>query len=153
MTGVNSFMRRQTEIVDRVGWAVTFVLPTADDPDDAAPFAYTVGLTAHDHPEVLIAGLDAATSQALLNDLASRVYDKAEIFHHGQRVGDLIADYDAVVVDGHPTAQLHPGAAYGRYGRGRVRLQQVVWPDLHGRFPWDDGYTYPSQVQPLIAQS
>ncbi|MDZ5447249.1 hypothetical protein U2F26_31845 [Micromonospora sp. 4G57] len=47
-----------------------------------------------------IAGLDPATSQALLNDLAGRVYDKAERFGHGQRVSYLIAGYDAVIVDG-----------------------------------------------------
>ncbi|WP_319462519.1 DUF4262 domain-containing protein [Micromonospora sp. RTP1Z1] len=150
MTGIEAFLRRQTEIIDRVGWAVTLVVPTDDDPDRAPAFAYTVGLTAHHYPELLIAGLDPATSQALLNDLAGRVYGNAERFHHGQRIGDLIAGYDAVVVAGAPTDQLHPGAAFGRYGRDRVRLQQIVWPDPDGRFPWDSGYTYPSEVQPLI---
>ncbi|MET7968757.1 DUF4262 domain-containing protein [Micromonospora sp. NPDC005305] len=152
MTGFDGVLRRQTEIIDRVGWAVTLVLPTDRDPDNFSAFAYTVGLTAHNYPELLIAGLDPATSQALLNDLAGRVYDKAERFHHGQRIGDLIAGYDAVVVAGDPTDQLHPGAAFGRYGRDRVRLQQIVWPDPDARFPWDSGYTYPSQVQPLIGQ-
>jgi len=36
-------LRRQDEIIDRVGWAVTMVLPAEDDP--GAQFAYTVGLT------------------------------------------------------------------------------------------------------------
>lgn len=152
MTGIEDFLHRQGEIIDRVGWAVTLVVPSDDDPDDTAPFAYTVGLTAHDYPELIIAGLDPATFQALLNDLASRVYDKAEHFRHGQRIADLIAGYDAVIIDGDPTEQLHPGGAIVRYGRDRVRLQQVVWPDRHGHFPWDTAYAFPSAVQPLIAR-
>ncbi|MET8911629.1 DUF4262 domain-containing protein [Micromonospora sp. NPDC004551] len=109
-------------------------------------------LTAHDYPELIVAGLDPATSQALLNDLASRAYDKTEHFHHGQRIGDLIAGYDAVIIDGDPTAQVHPGGPIGRYCRDRVRLQQVVWPDWHSRYPRDTAYAFPSAVQPLIGQ-
>jgi hypothetical protein len=152
MTGIDDVVRRQSEIIDRVGWAVTAVLPTPDDPDTAGPFAYTVGLTAHGHPELAIAGLDPATAQALLNDLASRVFDKAERFSHGQHVSDLIVGYDAVIVDGPPTPKLWPGAAVGRYGADHVRLQQIVWPDADGRFPWQDGYTFDADVQPLIAR-
>jgi hypothetical protein len=108
MTGIDDVLRRQSEIIDTVGWAVTAVLPTVDDPATTRPFAYTVGLTAHDYPELLIAGLDPATSQALLNDLAERVYDKAERFTHGQHIDNLIVGYNAVIVDGPPTPQLWP---------------------------------------------
>lgn len=144
MADIDDVLRRQSEIIDRVGWAVTAVLPTAADPTGGGPFAYTVGLTAHGYPELIIAGLHPATAQALLNDLASRVYDRAERFTHGQHVDDLLAGYPAVIVNGPPTAQLWPGAAIGRYGSDRVRLQQIIWPDPHGRFPWQDGYIYTS---------
>jgi Domain of unknown function (DUF4262) len=150
MTDFENFLRSQHEIIDKVGWAVTAVLPTDDDP--GAPFAYTVGLTARGHPELIIAGLDPATAQVLLNDLASRVYDKAVRFTHGQRISDLLAGYDAVVIDGRGTDELHPGAAYAHYGKDRVVLQQIVWPDRDGRFPWNTGYAYPADTQPLIGQ-
>ncbi|MFC4148051.1 DUF4262 domain-containing protein [Micromonospora mangrovi] len=152
MTSMENFMRRQSEIIDRVGWSVTFVHAADDEPGHAVPFAYTVGLTAHDHPELLIAGLDPATSQALLNDLAGRVYDKVERFGHGQRINDLIAGYDAVIVDGDADDPLYPGAAYGRYGHQRVRVQQIVWPDPRGCFPWDADYAYGAKVQPVIGR-
>ena len=42
--------------------------------------------------------------------------------------------------------------AVSRYGADQVRLQQVVWPDPHGRFPWDPGYQYPPQAQPLLGR-
>ncbi|MEV2241088.1 DUF4262 domain-containing protein [Micromonospora sp. NPDC049891] len=151
MTDFDDVLRRQDHIIDRVGWAVTHVLPTDDDPDTTAPFAYTVGLTAHDRPELIVAGLPPEVAHILLNDLARRVYDTAERFTHGQRLGDLLVGYDAVIIDGAPADDLHPGLAIVRYGRDRIRLRQLVWPDQWGRFPWDSGYAYPTHVQPLLA--
>jgi hypothetical protein len=88
----------------------------------------------------------------LLNDLARLVYDRAERFTHGQHISDLIADYDAIIIDGPPTDDLLPGMAIARYGRHQIRLQQMVWPDPQGRFPWESGYDLDPQTQPLIAQ-
>jgi Domain of unknown function (DUF4262) len=146
----HQFLRRQDQLIDLYGWAVTAVAPTPDDP--GTPFAYTVGLTEHDRPELVIAGLDPAIAQALLGDLADRVVHHAARFTHGQRITDLIAGYDAVIVDGPVSDELYPGTAIGRYGADRVRLQQIVWPDPHARFPWDPGYQYPPQAQPLLGR-
>jgi hypothetical protein len=148
----DDFLQHQEHIIDTTGWTVTHVLPTNDDPDTTAPFAYTVGLTAHDYPELITAGLPPEVAHNLLNDLARRVYDKAERFTHGQRISDLIAGYDAIIIDGPPTDDLLPSMAIARYGRHQIRLQQLVWPDQQGRFPWDSGYSIGPQAQPLIAQ-
>ena len=150
MTGTGDFQRRQTELIDRYGWAVTFVFPTQDRP--AAPFAFTTGLTAHHHPELIIAGLDARLSQQLLNELATRFFDRAQRFSAGQRIRDLLDGYDAIIVEGAPADDLYPSAAIARYGKDRVRLQQVVWPDEHGRFPWDPGYALDKRAQPVLAR-
>ena len=80
----------------------------------------------HGYPELLIAGLPTEGAHGLLNDLAGRVYDQAQRFSHGQRISDLIAGYDAVIVDGPPREDLLPGVAIARYGRDQVRLQQIV---------------------------
>jgi hypothetical protein len=74
-------------------------------------------------------------AQALLNDLAQRVVDDHTHLTHGQRLPDLIAGYDAVLVDGPITEDLYPGPAIGRYGADRVALRQIVWPDRDGRSP------------------
>jgi len=150
MDEFDEVLHRQDEHIDRVGWSVTMVLPTDGEP--GPPFAYTVGLTEHGFPELVIAGLPPHIAQALLNDLAGRVYDRADRFRHGQRIGDLLAGYDAVIVDGPATEALYPGAAYARYGTDRVRLQQVVWPDRAGRFPWEPGDEHDPQVQPVIGR-
>jgi hypothetical protein len=148
---LDDLMRRQQQQIDEYGWAVTAVFPTDDAPD--APFAYTVGLTAHGYPELIIAGLDPQIAQALLNDLATRVYDRAQRFTAGQRISDLLVGYDAIIVDGPATEALHPGAAFARYGKNKVSLQQVVWPDPQGRFPWEAGYALGQGAQPLLGGS
>jgi hypothetical protein len=150
MNDYDAVLSQQHEHIDRVGWSVMAVVPTDDDPDP--PFAYTVGLTEHDFPELIIAGLPPDTAHALLNDLARRVYDRAVRFAHGQRLGDLLIGYIAVIVDGPATGPLYPGAAYAQYGTDRVRLQQVVWPDPAGRFPWEPGYDRDQFPQPLIGR-
>jgi hypothetical protein len=106
---IDDFLHRQEHIIESVGWAVIHVLPTDEDP--GPPFAYTVGLTAHDHPELLIAGLPSQIAHSLLNDIAGRVYDTAQRFSDGQHIKDLIVNYDAVIVAGAPTEDLLPGVA------------------------------------------
>lgn len=150
MTGMSDFLRRQTEVIDRYGWAVTPVFPTEEHP--GAPFAYTIGLTAHHHPELIIAGLSPRTSQRLLNNLAARFFGRAQRFASGQRINDLLDGYDAIIIEGPPTDDLYPGAAIARYGKDRVRLQQVVWPDEHGRFPWEPDYALDKRAQPVLAR-
>ena len=79
MDEFDDLRRRQDEHIDRVGWSVTMVMPTDDDP--GTPFAYTVGLTGHDLPELIIAGLPPRVAHTLLNDLAAwsstKVYGSA----------------------------------------------------------------------------
>jgi hypothetical protein len=150
MADLDDWMRDQQKHIDTTGWSVTHVLPTNDEP--ASPFAYTVGLTPWGSPELVIAGLHPETAHALLNDLAGRVFDQAARFTHGQRIPDLLAGYDAIIVEGPATDALHPGAAHARYGAAHVRLQQAAWPDRDGHFPWDPRYTLDPQAQPLLAR-
>ncbi len=151
MPSMDELLQQQVEIIDRVGWSVVHVFPDPDDPPTNVAFTYTVGLTAHDHPELVLAGLPPQIAQALLNDLGRRVFDQAARFSHGERLSDVLAGYDAIIVDGSPNDDLHPGVAFALYGPDKVRLQQLVWPDQHGRFPWESGYGYPPHAQPLIA--
>ena len=144
----DAFLRHQDQLIARYGWAVTAVLPTPTDP--GTPFAYTVGLTEHAQPELVIAGLDPLIAQTLLNDLAGRVVEHGQRLSHGQRLPDLIAGYDAVIIDGPITDDLYPGTAIARYGADHIALRQIVWPDRNGRFPWEPGYAYPPHAQPLI---
>lgn len=149
MLAINRFMRRMERRIEQQGWAILTVVPE----DGAhAPVAYTIGLTAHGCPEFIIAGKNPFVSEHLLNDLARRVVERAERFTAAQRITDLLDGYDGVLVEGPATGPLRPAAAHVRYGEARVCLLQVVWPDVHGRFPWEPGCTLSAAAQPLIGQ-
>ena len=90
MPDMEGFLHRQEQIIDRAGWAVMHVIPTQENSPSDVPFSYTIGLTVHRYPELLMAGLDPKVTHHLLNDVAARVYDTAQRFIHGQRISDLI---------------------------------------------------------------
>lgn len=152
--------------IDRVGWAVTGVMPSHNDPPQTTSFAYTVGLTEKNLPELLMAGLPARTMQQLLNTAAAHLTsDGSPPFRHGEHVTGIVASYPLIVVQG-PVPQrigdaltthgsladtLFPGVAVARYGRDALRLQQLVWPDREGHFPWDGAYVIEAWVQPTLA--
>ena len=52
-------------VIERYGWALRQVLADADT--GAAPFSYTVGLSAFDHPEVVVTGMPFEAAKAFLN--------------------------------------------------------------------------------------
>ncbi|MEV0269842.1 DUF4262 domain-containing protein [Hamadaea sp. NPDC050747] len=135
--------------IETAGWAIIFSAMDAVTVD--VPFAYTVGLTEHDLPEMLITGVQEAIAGKLLNDLARRATG-GNRFHHEQRISDLISNFDAIIVDGPADGLLRPTAAIYLYGPAAVRLQQCVWPDPSGRFPWESAYTMDPAAQPIIGR-
>ena len=74
------------ELIDRYGWAVRHV-GAGDQPGEAA-FSYTVGLTAFDHPEMVVVGMPFEHSQGFLNLIGSLVRD-GRTFLHGTTTRDL----------------------------------------------------------------
>src|SRR5688500_19045526 len=112
----DDFFERQSEIIDEYGWAVVHVLPADDDPEETVPFAYTVGLTGFGFPELAITGLDPEAGHQILNELACRLCDDGLRLSHGQRISDLLADQEVVIVAGEATEEVFPGAALARYG-------------------------------------
>jgi hypothetical protein len=147
---LDEFFDEQSRLIDRYGWTVVHVEPTEDDPPGAVPFGYTVGLTEIGLPEVAIAGVPLDVTGPLLNEMAARITQDGERLRHGRRVSGLVAGHDLLVVAGEPTDEVFPGSAMYRYGEGRVRLCQLVWPDPDGRFPWQPGYPVDEWPQPAI---
>jgi hypothetical protein len=58
------------ETIRRCGWALQAVL---GDDEEGPPFAYTVGLSGFDHPELVLFATSQATAAAVLNDLGELV--------------------------------------------------------------------------------
>jgi hypothetical protein len=127
---VQAYLDELNETMMQHGWAVQYV------ESDLAPFAYTLGLTRYDLPELLITGVSAQRAGRLLNGVARRCVGLGALVPGAQFAvpsGPLI---EVVEVD-HPDAHLNFAVAF--FGR-EIRALQLVWADRRGRWPWAEEF-------------
>lgn len=117
----------------RDGWSVQYV------ESDRMPFAYTVGLTEHRLPELLVTGVSPHHAVDLLNRVALAAVGGTALSAGMQMRldgGPLVE----VVEVAQPDAHLYLACAF--FGPS-ITAFQMVWADSQGRWPWvrdfDDG--------------
>ena len=115
--------------------------------DDGIPASgYTVGLFGLGHPELVIVGTDADTAGGVLNDLAARIRQRANLVP-----GELITFDDwphRIVPEELPNLGEILFAAnrfYARPGWAPVPALQLSYDDTAGRFPWEEDYVAPDK--------
>lgn len=110
------------------------------------PYAYTVGLTAHDKPELVITGMSVTRAAELLNDVAAHLLH-APALAPGERTrltdGPLVEFIEVDV----PSA--HLVVAGELYGPG-LRALQMVHADDRDRWPWESSYRGIKGGQPVL---
>jgi hypothetical protein len=116
------------------------------DPNPARCLSYTVGLTAHLHPEVVMTGLPPDVAHTFLNSAGRIVVHEHGHFAAGEETSDLADGRAFPVIAVSDTSALT--AVAGLYGD--VRAVQVVWADSRGNLPWEPGYANPPGSQPLL---
>lgn len=129
---LSDYLDHLRALVRRSGWAVQTVGGEGKHP----PFAYTVGLTTHDAPEILVSGLDHRESCELLNDMACEALHTAS-FAPGEQLQLDDGTWLEVVRVAQPT--VHLLFAVELYGPDVVAVQ-LVHADPDGRWPWDVAY-------------
>lgn len=127
------------------GWTVVSVFPTQGDPGPS--FAYTVGLSAQQLPELAIYGLPAQVAHSVLNVVARRLVASGVPPQSGDRIeGVLVGDVSLVAVEMADVTELNlVRELYGAVA-GAV---QVVWPDSAGILPWEEGSRFTEVEQPV----
>lgn len=128
-------------------WLVISVPGDGDRPG----FQFTAGLTERGLPELIVYGLGEEVGMHALNDVGQRLVDGTR-YADGEVVPDVLeGDYRTQLWD--VTWLQDPlGAAFRLYGKDRVRVRQLVVPDLADRLPWEDEYADPD-LQPLLFQA
>lgn len=133
------------------GWHVVKVLEDSRDP----PFAYTVGLfQTFGHAEILVIGLPHPVAHVLLNDVGAAAR-AGRRFQVGRRYAELLVGYECTFREvprrGYPS---YLGRALWFYGRTTFPALQLVYPDRHGRWPWQEGVSPEFRArQPVIANA
>jgi len=134
--------------VERHGWSVMKVS------NDAVPdFAYSVGLhRTFGHPELIAFGLDLDVMHRLINDVGEAVRGSAR-FRSGA-ISDAFLEGFGVTFRAVPQYQYagHLGWARWFYDSDDFPALQLVYPDRHGRWPWQSGVSEEFRaIQPVLA--
>lgn len=141
---LDAVLRDIEQLIAEHGWSVQGV--GADEITGAATFSYTAGLTAFEHPELIIFGINPLVSQGILNNLGVAIRDGAR-FESGDIIrGALGGDLPLALVEAADVSDL----TVTRRLYGDVSVLQVVWCDPKGRFPWERRYSMSPAAQPSL---
>lgn len=137
---VAATVRRHGTHITYVGGVCSCPYCTTEGPaeGDGPTFGYTTGLFGMGYPELLIFGLDAATTATVLNELRDRVREGADLVP-----GEIITfeQWTRRIV---PERVPNPGEIvftanrfYRRSARRSVPVLQLSYDDEDGHFPWE----------------
>lgn len=123
--------------IERFGWGVMHI---REDP--CVPgWAFTVGVfDTLGQAEIIVTGLKEDLAHSVLNDVAGRLRNGARISDSSRESG-VLADVEVEfrTLDRKWVTQAM-GWAKWFYGSDQFPVMQCVYPDLDGRFPWDNGF-------------
>jgi len=144
-SNLQAVIRKALENIEKFGWHITGVFPTADDASKGW-FAYTTGATTRKLPEIVITGVPFETSAGLINELLKSIESGKETLREDTPYTEIcnmpiyLRKLTMAQVEGYMymTGNFHQGKEYPVY--------QFVYPDPNGKFPWEDGYDFPPQV-------
>src|SRR6516165_1256364 len=120
------YLEHVRDVIACCGWAVQGVQRDRIRP----PWAYTVGLTSHGKPELVVTGLPLARAVELLNDVASHV-----LHADAPRPGEQVP-----LVGGPVIEIVGP----------EIRALQLVHADDRGHWPWEKGFRGVRGGQPVL---
>lgn len=124
------------------GWYIQLIEKDGTHP----PWAYTVGLTALERPELVLTGMSPTQAAVLLNAEAAyraHIDEPTTPRQFRLRDGPLVE----VVTVAEPSAHLHIATAL--YG-DTVKAIQLVHADRRGHWPWQAGYRGLRGGQPVL---
>lgn len=144
---MTAFQRRLRQLdqrvaadVARVGWHMTGVFPTSDEPGPY--FCYTVGLfKTYGHPELITFGLNPHIAQILVQQLVDNHIKGGRTFQDGERVEGEVRDGYSMWFRSAPVDDdQYPLSTAKRFYHGTdFPALQIVMPDTQNRFPWEPG--------------
>jgi len=105
-------------------------------------WSYTIGLyETFRQPEIIAVGLKIDTAHYLLNEIADRLKSGLQI-EEGLRQNELLANVQCEFrkVEDRPELNCVLGYASWFYGDDSFPVFPCVYPDLEGKFPWEDSF-------------
>ncbi len=139
----DQFDQGTIDLVNEFGWAVTFVHPNADDPEETPNFAYTTNLEEHcGLPELIVFGVPVEPAHQILTEFVEKTKSGFAWSGKPQRVQGILDQVDVELREVHASNfQDHFGVTLSfQQVTGRKYMQkalQIFWPNKDGEMPWD----------------
>ncbi len=133
--------------VETVGWYVCVVAEDEEGPG----FAFSIGLfESFGHPEVICFGPPPETLAAIVN-LVGEAVKEGTIFGDGAVSDDIIEGHRCSFRAASKQAyREYLGYALWFYDGDDFPVLQLVLPDSHGLFPWEDGASEAMKALPAL---
>lgn len=141
--------KREMETIIEYGHQVRYVFPGPDD--DSTAFAYSMGRSVKDRPEILVTGqLPHKVMHYIVNRVAD-LDDERELSAGMElAAGEVLEGYPVRLVQVSDLEEAEMFGVTSNFGTDDTSALQVVWPDLEGRFPDEEGFTF---EQPIFDHS
>ena len=110
------------------------------------PYAYTVGLAAHDRPELVVTGMPYDRAVDLLNGVAEHVLD-ADVPRPGEQLPLRGGPTVEIVRVAEPSVHLAAAAALNG---PQFAALQLVYADDRGHLPWESRFHGGRGGQPVL---
>jgi Domain of unknown function (DUF4262) len=136
------YTEHMRQLIAAYGWAVQGVERDGIHP----PWAYTVGLTEHQRPELVITGMGLTRATGVLNGVAAHLLH-AEAPEPGTQA--LLLDGPLIEIVRVAVPWAHLNVAVELYGN-RIRALQLVHADTRENWPWDSRYQGVRGGQPIL---
>lgn len=124
-----------------------FLVQAVEGSRTEAEIAYTVGLTAHGLPELVVVGVRAEQAGRLLARWGDYLLDESLVLP-GEALTSGPFTMEAVEVARPGDHLLLATVLYG----DAVRALQLAWCDSAGRWPWQPGHRARRAGQPLLGE-
>jgi hypothetical protein len=163
--GPDFFEQQRRDTIDRIhryGYTAMVVgtgqcsVPGCDCRPEPYPYAYSLGFSEHDQPEIVTFGLPLAHVNELMDPLFDAVEDGHPTAigreHRHDLGGGLVVSLVAVPDLWVRRDPGRIGAWIDVFGPPLPSFVQACWGDRHGRLPWDDGcIPAVAAAQPILA--
>ncbi len=136
------FLKRIDDDIEKYGYHVTYVM----EEKGFTPFGYSTGLYKNfGIPEVFISGLPNGLTNTLITNYAETFKDKTILFN--EKMDNLIDRFLVYLIPVESSLLEEKALASLRFYDGNnFNSVQIIYPDLNGFFPGNEGYDYDMEI-------
>lgn len=138
----NKYFKMVHDNIEKYGFHITYVM----EAPGITPFGYSTGIFKnYGIPELFISGLPNGLTNTLINNYVDRF--KFQQVTLNEKIGDLTDRFPVYFVPvKNDNLKGYTLSTFKFYEQAEFNYLQLIFPDLNGLFPHEDGYDYDQKL-------